>query len=146
MLRLFKSMFGGGFFNNTAFLFTRWGMTKKDLLNRKKQNDTEEGKKIKFNAFMYEKGLTNTTDMILPCFFIDNSLNDVEVFEYSSEEEQEAYLQTIESIKVWLSQLPKFECKDMQVVEMEKQKLQREKDEAIQAAIELEEKSKEALA
>lgn len=36
MLKIFKGMFGDGFFKNTAFLFTRWSMAKKDIRAREK--------------------------------------------------------------------------------------------------------------
>lgn len=42
MLKLFKGMFGDKFFENTAFLFTRWSYAKKDVRNRIKTNDTED--------------------------------------------------------------------------------------------------------
>ncbi len=79
---------------------------------------------------MYEAQLFDTNKFTLPCFFIDNSLNDAETFEYSSEEEKCAFLETIYGIKNWLSELPPFECKDMQKVELERQRLEREKQES----------------
>ncbi len=99
-----------------------------------------------FNAYMYDKGLLGSKEKNLPCFFIDNSLNHAEQFEESTDEEKSAYHQSIESIKTWLSGLPKFEFRDMQTVQLVIQKLQSEKEDAIQAAIVAKQKSKDALA
>jgi hypothetical protein len=44
MLKIFKGMFGEKFFENTAFLFTRWSYAKKDVRARKDANDTENEK------------------------------------------------------------------------------------------------------
>ncbi len=120
-------MFGDGFFKNTAFLFTRWSMSKKDIITRKKQSDTEEKKQGQFNDLLRETDLFNTKEFTLPCFYIDNSLNDKETFECATEEEKVYFVEAINGIKNWLSQLPPFECKDMQKVELERQRLEREK-------------------
>lgn len=62
MLKIFKGMFGCGFFKNTAFLFTRWSNARKDVNARKRANDTEEDKKRGFNKLLYERGLFNTLE------------------------------------------------------------------------------------
>ncbi len=124
-------MFGNGFFKNTAFLFTRWSMSKKDVNTRRKQNDTEEDKNRGFNKKLLDYGLFDTSGFPLPCFFIDNSLNDPELLEDASDEEQTAYSKAIQDIKEWLLELSPFECKDIQEVELENKKLQREKEEAL---------------
>jgi hypothetical protein len=57
MLKLFKGMFGERFFENTAFLFTRWSYAKKDVRTRIQNNDTEAEKKKSFNEHLAEKGI-----------------------------------------------------------------------------------------
>jgi hypothetical protein len=78
-------MFGSTFFKHTAFLFTNWSYARKDINNRKRNNDSEAEKYNQFNKFLREAGIYNSH---LLCFFIDNSLNDNQTFEESTEEEK----------------------------------------------------------
>jgi hypothetical protein len=66
----------------------------------------------------------------LRCFFIDNSLNDGETFEDATDEEQERFEGVRQEIKTWLSNLPRFDCKDFAEVEKENERLAREIEEA----------------
>ena len=45
-------MFGEKFFENTAFLFTRWSYAKKDVRKRQKDNETEDEKRKEFNKHL----------------------------------------------------------------------------------------------
>jgi hypothetical protein len=87
MLKLFKGMFGEGFFANTAFLFTRWSYAAKDVRDRDKNNDTEDEKKTLFSLHLKDKGIHDPKEP-LKCFFIDNSLSDRESFVEASQKEQ----------------------------------------------------------
>jgi hypothetical protein len=78
-------MFGQRFFENTAFLFTKWSYAKKDVNNRKKNNDSEDKKHNQFNKNIREAGIYDSH--LLNSFFIDNSLNDNQTFEDSTEDE-----------------------------------------------------------
>ena len=49
MLKLFKVIFGERFFENTAFLFTRWSYYKRDVRARIASNITEEAIKKYYN-------------------------------------------------------------------------------------------------
>ncbi len=42
---------------------------------------------MRINAYLHDRELINSKDITMPCFFIDNSLNDGEWFEDSSKEE-----------------------------------------------------------
>lgn len=108
MLKLFKNMFGDSFFKNTAFLFTRWSMAKKDVNSRLRAKDTEADKKIGFNKLLKENGLFDTAEWSLPCFFIDNTLNDEEGFQDATKIEQEAFVNVRNDIRQWLVELPQF--------------------------------------
>ena len=63
------------------------------------------------------------------CFFIDNTLNEGEAFEDASGEEQKRFEEVRQDIKHWLNRLPRFECKDINEVEKENERLAREKAE-----------------
>ncbi len=63
----------------------------------------------------------------MPCFFIDNYLNNKEEYEDADDKEKSAYNEVRLSVKNWLNTLQAFECKDLREVEKE---IYREKDEA----------------
>ena len=129
MLKIFKGMFGEKFFENTAFLFTRWSYAKKDVRARKEANDTENEKQRQFNHHLKSKGIYNAHQP-LRCFFIDNTLSKHEIFEDSTDEEQEKFLAVKQEIKNWVRNQPRFDCKDITEVEKEKDELARKKKEA----------------
>ena len=112
-------MFGEGFFQNTAFIFTRWKNSKKAVWNRKKVNDTEEMKAQQINKFLKEEELFETANFTLPCFFIDNSLNNKDEYEDADDEEKSAYNEVRLSVKNWVNTLQAFECKNFIEVEKE---------------------------
>ncbi len=100
-------MFGERFFENTAFLFTRWSYANKDVRNRIKNNDTEDERQKCFNGHLSDKGIY-TPKNALKCFFIDNSLNDEDNYLDASEKEQEKYNEVRQEIKAWVKKLPEF--------------------------------------
>ncbi len=124
MLKLFKGMFGEKFFENTAFLFTRWSYAKKDVRDRIKNKDTEDERQKCFNKHLSDKGIY-TPKNALKCFFIDNTLNDEDNFLDASDAEQEKYNEVRQEIKAWVKKLPEFQCKDFAEVEKENERLAR---------------------
>ena len=112
MLRLFKDMFGEKFFENTAFLFTRWSYAKRDIRARIQANDTEDEKKKQFNEHLKSKGIY-AAKQPLRCFFIDNTLSIKENFEDASDEEQAKFEAVRQELKNWVKTQPRFDCKDI---------------------------------
>lgn len=116
MLKLFKNMFGDDFFANTAFLFTRWGQSKKDKRIRERAGDTEGKKELEFNRYIKEKLGFDTTKNPIQCFFIDNTLNDKDNFEDAEDGEQEAFFKSVSDLHKFTYTLKPFKCHDMQAV------------------------------
>ena len=69
-------MFGQKFFENTAFLFTRWSYAPYDVLTREEENITEDEKQNSYNSHLMDTGIySDPLKKPLKCFFIDNALN-----------------------------------------------------------------------
>ncbi len=58
---------------------------------REMKKETEEHKKESFNKILQAKGLFDTTQFTLPCFFIDNNMSYPFNFQDSAEEEKFAF-------------------------------------------------------
>ncbi len=108
-------MFGPNFLKNTALVFTRWTQSKKEVLIRKKNNNTDEEKARSFNKYIKELLHFDTDTNPLKCFFIDNSLNttDEEVIETFEDIEFAQFDKTLEKIQEFALEQPAFLCKDM---------------------------------
>jgi len=99
MIQLFKNIFSEAFFQNTAFVFTNWGMNKQDVLNRKKNGISEASKAIDFNKKLRE--LLFDFDVDRKCFYIDNSisiLTDEEILDLGAEQQAINLNETIREI------------------------------------------------
>ena len=81
MLRLFKEIFKKDFFENVGFVFTNWGRSARDKIQRKNQGISETKKVIDFNNELVKLGLRSMRDEYIPCFFLDNTLNEFDSIE-----------------------------------------------------------------
>lgn len=129
MLKSFAEMFGVDYLKQTIIVFTRWPYDEKEVLRRKENKDSEEGRELEINKKISELLGFDTLNHPIKCFFLCNSYNNLEIANQSTESELFRFYSTLNDIKKTLLQFPLYYCDKMKKVLSEKDSLKKKLEE-----------------
>jgi GTPase Era involved in 16S rRNA processing len=120
MLKGFAEMFNVNFLKQTLIVFTRWPFDEKEKLRRKENNDCEEMRTNEINKKIGELLKFDTENYTIPCFYLCNSYNRVEIAKNSTELELKTFYKTLKSIKKLVLSFPIYYCDQIKKIKSEK--------------------------